>query len=131
MMTKLQFRQIINDNPTLTAHGFGVDKGAAFETERTALYGYYQEALVSEAFLSQCKQTTNTFWRSGTYKLKHLAEVYAEHHGLQPTYIREGAFIVAGIHLGFRMKPWGCSTSVSLNIDKKTKIDGIRFHSYS
>ena len=125
-MTELQFRQIINDNPTLTTHGFGVDEGASFAKERKALYGCYREALVGEIFLRQCKRTEKTFWRSSTYNLKHLAEAYAKHQELQPTYIREGAFIVAGIHLGFKMKPWGASTSVSLNISKKTKIDGIR-----
>jgi hypothetical protein len=123
-MTSNEFENIITANPSLTTHGFGVDEGTDqdFDNERTKLADCFNEVLVCEEFLSLCKRTVNPHKALGsTYHFKHAVERYAQKQG-RCLYIPEGALLVAALHLGFKMMPKEGTTSVYLNISKKTKI---------
>ena len=123
-MTKEEFENAIKANPTLTTHGFGVDSGQeeSFDIERAKLSDCYNEALKCEEFLSLCKRTVHPHTSLGSsYGFKHAVERYTDQEG-NHLYIPEGALILAALHLGFKMKPKEGTTSVYLNISKKTKI---------
>jgi hypothetical protein len=124
-MTNDEFQTIIEKNPTLTTHGFGVDRGKedSFFEERKNLCNHYNEALLSEEFLNKCKRTAKPHKSLGsTYSFKHKAEHYAHREKHLEMYIPEGALVLAAIHLGFKMKRKKDSTSVYLNISQKTRI---------
>ena len=124
-MTKDEFIKVINDNQNLTTHGNGVDNGTqqSFQTERAKLLNYYVEANMCEEFLSKCIRTELPQDSvGGTYRIKHYVERYHDREYKKGMYIPEGAVHVAAIHLGFKMIPKGQTTSVYLNISKKTKI---------
>ena len=126
-MTHEEFIKAINDNPNLTTHGNGVDNGTqqTFVTERANLLNLHDEANMCEEFLSKCKRTVLPQKSVGTtYRIKHLVERYISREYNRPQYIHEGAVHVAALHLGFVSKPAGDTTSVYLNISKKTKIQG-------
>jgi hypothetical protein len=124
-MTKEEFLKIIEENPNLTAHGFGVDKGwdNDFDIERANVVNLYEEALACEEFLQKCIRTEKPQKDIGsTYHIKHLVEKYMDLECNRPIYIPEGAVHIAAIHLGFKMIPKEDTTSVYLNISKRTKI---------
>lgn len=124
-MTTDEYLKVITDNPNLTTHGNGVDNGTqqTFVTERANLMNLQDEANMCEEFLSKCKRTVLPQKSVGTtYRIKHLVERYISREYNKGMYIPEGALHVAAIHLGFNMKPAGDTTSVYLNISKKTKI---------
>jgi hypothetical protein len=132
-MTTEQFTNIILQNPTLTTHGFGIDEGSqqTFEIERENIKTCYDEALACEEFLMNCKRTENPHKDLGSsYLFKQRVERFRDRTGQPPMYIREGALIMAAIHLGFKMKNIPDRTSVYLNISKKTKIHGVWIHTY-
>jgi hypothetical protein len=132
-MTNQEFENIIAANPSLTTHGFGIDgnPGETFETERAKLHDCYDEALACEEFLLACKRTKQPQKQLGsTYRFKHVVERFVDRRKRESIYIREGALILAAIHLGFQMKPKAGATSVYLNISKRTKIDGIWVQSF-
>jgi hypothetical protein len=126
-MTTDEYLKVITDNPNLTTHGNGVDSGTlqTFVTERANLMSLQDEANMCEEFLSKCKRTVLPQKSVGTtYRIKHLVERYISREYNRPQYIHEGALHVAALHLGFVSKPAGDTTSVYLNISKKTKIQG-------
>ena len=126
-MTHDEFLKAINDNPNLTTHGNGVDNGTqqTFVTERANLLNLHDEANMCEEFLSKCRKTVLPHKYAGTtYRIKHLVERYHWREYNKSMYIPEGAVHVAAIHLGFVSKPAGDTTSVYLNLSKKTKIQG-------
>jgi hypothetical protein len=128
-----EFMNIILQNTTLTTHGFGIDEGSqqTFEIERENLATCYDEAVACEEFLSNCQRTENPHKDLGsTYLFKQRVERFRERDGKGAMYIREGALIIAAIHLGFQMQQIPDRTSVYLNISKKTKIHGIWIHTY-
>ena len=127
-MTKIEFENVIAANPTLTAHGFGIDghPGESFEEERAKLHDCYDDALACEEFLLACMRTKEPHTDLGsTYRLKHSVERYVKKRKNQSPYIPEGVLILVALFLGFKMKAKDGTTSVYLNISKKTKIDGI------
>ena len=127
-MTPEDFIETILKNPTLTTHGFGVDDGSeeTFEIERPNLASCYEEANACEEFLMLCKRTKHPNKELGsTYHFKHAVERFNP-----PMYVREGALILAALHLGFEIQQIPGRTSAYLNISKKTKIDGIWIHCY-
>ncbi len=104
--------------------------GLSFNIERTKISNCYAEALACEEFLDLCKRTVNPHKELGsTQHFKHAVERYAQRIG-NDIYIPEGALIVAALHLGFAMIPKDNTTSVYLNISKKTKIHGIWIDCY-
>jgi hypothetical protein len=126
-MKRQDFENIIDANPTLTAHGFGLDghPGESFQAERTRLLNSYTEALACEEFFSKCRRTKDPHTRLGSsYRIKHMVERFIRDQKGHAIYIPEGVAIVAAIHQEFRMKPKEGTTSVFLNISRKTKIDG-------
>ena len=132
-MTKIEFENVIAASPSLTTHGFGIDgnPGEYFELEREKLSDCYDEALACAEFLLACMRTKEAHTDLGsTYGFKHSVERFVKKRKNQSLYIPEGALIVAAIHLGFQMKPKEGTTSVYLNISKKTKIDGTWIHTY-
>ena len=131
-MTKEEFENVITAHPTLTIQGFGVDEGQeqSFDIERDKLLNCYNEALVCEEFLDLCRRTINPHTSLGsTYGFKHAVERYAKKQG-NDLYIPEGVLILAALHLGFKMKPKEGTTSVYLNISKKTKIHDTWIYCY-
>ncbi|MHB1049326.1 MAG: hypothetical protein ACYC09_04535 [Bacteroidota bacterium] len=125
-MTSDEFIKIIESNPDLTTHGNGLDIGTdcqSFSTERANLFKLLDEANLCEEFLLKCKRTANPQDSIGsTYRIKQLVERYVKREYDKSIYIPEGVVQIAAIHLGFKMKPKDNSTSVYLNISKKTKI---------
>ena len=124
-MNQDEFLKILNDNPNLTTHGFGTEKGTeqAFQTERAKLFSLHTEVNMCEEFLSKCIRTELPQESVGsTYRIKHLVEKYHWREYNKGMYIPEGAVHVAALHLGFKMKPKRQTTSVYLNISRKTKI---------
>jgi hypothetical protein len=127
-MTPEEFINIILTNPKLTTHGIGMVNGSqeTFEEERANLATCYDQALACEEFLRLCKKTKHPHKGLGsTYHFKHVVERYK-----WPLYVREGALIIAAIHLGFQMRQIPNRTSVYLNISKKTKINGNWIHCF-
>jgi hypothetical protein len=121
------FKNIVDQHPDLTTHGFGVDSGfnSNFQTERNALYYCFDEFLVCCDWWALVLKRKGINTRPGqSYHLKHKAENWAETHGYKTTYFHEGAFIAAAIYNGFNYRPSNKSTSAWFNISSNTKIDG-------
>lgn len=123
-MTFEEFKAIIDQNPMLTTHGFGVDDPLeySFEVERNALCDCYEDAQACEEWLRLCTKRKRIDKRASTsYSLKHRVERWMFNQHRQPDYIHEGAFVLAAIHLGFSMKQLRRLPNVYLNIGKMPK----------
>ena len=122
-MTPDDFIETIIRNRQLTTQGFGVYDGSdeTFEDERGNLAEYYKEANICESFLKQCSRTKSPNKAAGSTK-DLIHEI--ERHSSSPR-IREGALILAAIHLGFQMKRVRDRTSVYLNISEMLDAEGV------
>ena len=115
-MTPDEFIETILRNRQLTTQGFGVYDGSdeTFDEERGNLAECYKEANICEEFLKSCTRTKKPNKTVGSTKdIIHAVE----RHSSSPR-IREGALILAAIHLGFDMKRVRNRTSVYLNISE-------------
>ena len=119
--------------PDLTHFGSGVyrthkqsaaERSAIFEREREALAGALDECNRALRFLKHCvkRKTINTHHTS--YGLKHMAEDYLDClPDVSNSYVANGAFICAAIHLGFDVAPAALgSPNVRFNISDRSPV---------
>jgi hypothetical protein len=92
IMTQEQFQKLIDDNPELTTHGFGINE-AEIEA-RKELYSKQPEFQFCIDFLTEHPHIEN--WKH-SYNLKHDVERFIESTGKTPPWIPQGAFILAAI----------------------------------
>ena len=114
-MTADEFLDTIVKNRTLTIQGLGISDGSkvSFEDERAILAGCFDEANACEDFLKTRNRTEQPNQAAGSTK-DITQEVKRQSRSRR---IREGALILAAIHLGFTMEQIDKGTSVYLNID--------------
>ena len=131
-ITKNEFERLLDNNPELTTHGFGVDAEYRYDVkkERADLFNLYDEFLVCCQFLSQLnrRKTANRRWH--TYRVKHKIERWASSRGVKPHYIPEGACVAAAVYLGFNFKHYKKYPHILLNISEKSILDGRRFREW-
>ena len=85
-------KQIMHENPQLTADGIGALPGCDFDQARKDLETMQPEVDVCCQFLSQ---NPNLPANCHSYRHKHMVEYWAQERDLKPTYIPEGAFVAA------------------------------------
>jgi hypothetical protein len=124
---KVALRDVATMHPKLTMWGIGVgrprrkangewedwqDRNAKFAEAREELMsdGAAEPFLTSLAFVAKVKRTKTVRNRTGSYRLKHIAENfvcnYPEGNRLGPQYVPNGALIAAAIHAGFQYKSY-------------------------
>lgn len=124
---KVALRDIAKMNPKLTMWGIGIgqpqrkadgkwedfkDRNAKFMEAREELVsdGAVGPFLTSLAFIAKVKRTKTIRDRTGSYRLKHIAEnfvcTYPEGSRLGPQYVPNGALIAAAIHAGFQYRSY-------------------------
>ena len=114
-MTVDEFFNTIAKNRSLTTHGLGVRDGSkeTFEDERPNLASCYNEANICEEYLKTRNRTKKPNKSAGSTK----DIVHAVERQTRSPRIREGALILAALHLGFQVKRVRNRTSAYLNIE--------------
>ena len=113
-MTPDEFFDTIIKNRALTTHGLGIRDGSkdTLDDERGNLASCFEEANACEEYLKTRSRTKKPNKAAGSTKdIVHAVEGYG------PQRIREGALILAALHLGLQMKRVRNRTSVYLNIE--------------
>ena len=112
-------KNIIEEYPTLTTHGFGVDVGQEneFDIERANLLTKKKEFDVCCDWLKTKQVTTEPNVDIGTtYRLKQLVEKWYRETYRKGLYIPEGILITAALSLGIPFKSIDGLTSVYLGL---------------
>ena len=118
-MTVENLKQVMNEHPTLTASGLGVDE------DPNELFDFIDACNMACEFLAMMKRTKVPNRKVGSsYRLKHVAERWYYKTFNRHCYIPDGAFIAAAYHLGFVSEPKPGCPSVFLNVSSRTMIDG-------
>ena len=116
---RVQIRTVMNAHPELTRHGFGVreerrlssdewrrryEAGRSEMLEVSAI-GEFERALEFLAMLETTKGPTQVF---SSYNLKHTAERWYEHRGIEGrwerVYVSNGMLLVAAWYLGLQVR---------------------------
>ena len=93
--------------PTLTATGIDISVGHdEFSVANIA---------TAIAFLRLCRKIKTPTYSS--YFLKHVAERWGGHNGMQP-YITNGELIVAAVYLGFHIEPIRRSPNACVGVSR-------------
>lgn len=122
-MTQDDLEQILADHPTLCDFGFGTyhprslrQSKAAFaeqlEGARAALRSHLDQVNVCLRWLKDVERLKLVNEKRTSYGLKHCVERNAG------VYVTNGAFIVAAIFAGFKMKK--CEPNAFFNVAEKT-----------
>ena len=107
--TMKNLKQIMDENPQLTADGIGALPGCDFDQARKDLDVCCQ-------FLSNFP---NLPTNCHSYQHKHTVESWAKENKLKPTYIPEGAFIAALLAMGVRFYVYEGGPHVVLGSERR------------
>ena len=107
-MTKEEFSEIIERNPELTTHGYGIQRDPylgstyreTFDNMREELKKSYEAFLACLAWIDE-NPDFERGWSS--YALKHEVENWTERHGKR-LYVPQGGFIIACLFRGLPLK---------------------------
>ena len=117
-MTLTDLEKVMSDHPDLTQHGFGVEPGKDFETERAALPKHIDACNACVEWLSLCHQTAGIRPSAGdSYSLKHNVERWYKIRYNGHLYVPTGALIAAAYFLGLKTRRTN-KMDVYLNISK-------------
>jgi hypothetical protein len=104
-----EYLKLIEELPDLTAHGYGVQRDPYLGSTYKETFKNMREELRDsyDAFNACCdwidaNRTFEPGWSS--YTLKHEVENWLRREG-KYRYIPQGAFILAALHKGIRMRP--------------------------
>lgn len=89
------------------------------QRESFATTGYREFSLCCE-WLHDCQKRKTINSSISSYRLKHLVEAWAKKAGYKDTYVSNGAFIAAAVHMGFDWKPDFDSPNVRFNVSGKS-----------
>jgi len=131
LMSQADIRAVMVSHPNLTHFGIGIfhsprqsveERRVVFERERDSLAGALDECNRAVRFLMHAVKRKTINARYSSYGLKHMAEKYMESlPEVSNSYVANGAFICAAIHLGFDVAPAGPgSPNVCFNISSRS-----------
>jgi hypothetical protein len=103
-----EYLKLVEEHPDLTAHGFGaeVDRtmgltyAETFEMEREALKRAFKEFQLTCDWIMRNPELKG---RISAYHWKHEVENWLRTDGIKPNYIAQGVFILAALHMGYRI----------------------------
>lgn len=133
LMSQSDIRAVMALHPNLTHFGVGIyhtpkqsvsERNAIFKRERDSLAGALDECNRALRFLTHAVKRKTINARHSSYGLKHMAEDYLESlSDVSNSYVANGAFICAAIHLGFDVAPAGPgSPNVRFNISDRSSV---------
>lgn len=113
-MERIDLYKIMKNYPDLGASGFycGPERRretveeakARFLKDRENLKEYLDQCQRAESWLAYQKKRRTFNTTSSSYGLKHHVERWRMKHYPGDPYVSNGAFIIAALHLGFRIK---------------------------
>ena len=124
--------QAVIDQHPITLYGYGPSasdvKSMGYQTAlaegQRRLLEAVNDCRKAEHFLQFVtkRKTVNTNF--GSYGLKHRVERFlkVQTNPLENTYVANGAFICAALHLGFEMKVYGDSPNVTFNMSSRSLV---------
>ncbi|HMN15871.1 MAG TPA: hypothetical protein PKD55_26435 [Bellilinea sp.] len=133
LMSQADIRAVMVSHPNLTHFGIGIfrlprqsveERRVVFERERGSLAGALDECNRAMRFLMHALKRKTINARHSSYGLKHMTEDFMGRlPDVSNTYVANGAFICAAIHLGFDVAPAGPdSPNVCFNISDRSPV---------
>jgi hypothetical protein len=121
---------VLSQQTTLTRYGLGIfepwrktreqRKAELIEGREAMLLPYHMgEFIRARDFLSQFTQRATINTKISSYGLKDQAEAFYRERNAYNSYISNGLFIAAAIHLGFKIKQVGDSPNLYFNLGSK------------